>query len=416
MSIASVNPNLTTILFRFLTIEKESLAFLPEDYAKYLEYLPLFLLMFLLAFLLTPLIGHLAKKYNFLSLPAHMRQSGWNRYEDKSRHTHRKPVPLLGGLAVVAPFLIISTLIFTLQGDIVYLLIGIAILMISGLIDDKYNMPSVYQFSFQLLAALIMSFAVTNFEAIKIPLDGIISLGWETTEFTFLGNPASFSFPGDILMMVWILGVINAIKWTAGVDALMEGNLLIIFGLMYTLAIRTGNIVVAVVTAMLAGGILGFGIFNFPPAKIYSGSIGKTVYGFVAASLAVIGSTKLATFTLILLLPLADAAYVILRRYIKYRPKNPAELLRFNGRDHLHHQLEDMGLSRKQILLVETSITLLLGSIATLTTAAYRYFLVLFLAFLLLAGIATIHFMRTKVVRKKEVKKERDTPESKYSY
>lgn len=416
MHIKIVDSNLTSVLFRFLTIEKETLSFMPEAYAEYAQYLPLLVIMFLLSYILTPLIGHLANKYGVISLPGHKRKNLWNKYEDPTRHTHTREVPLLGGLAVVLPLLIISSLIFTLHGDVVYLLLGILILMVSGILDDKYNMPATYQFLFQAAAALFVSFSLVNFTSLKIPFDGIIYLDWNTIDFTVLGNPASLSLPGDILMIFWIIGFINAIRWSAGVDALMEGNLIVAFGLMYIVGIRTGAIVVALVSLMLVGGLSGFIVFNLPPAKIYSGSVGKTIYGFIAASLAIIGNTKLATSTLILLLPIADAIYVVIRRYFKHRPKNPFEVLRLNGRDHLHHQLVDIGLSKKQILLVEGSLTLLIGSIAVLIAEAYRYFMIVFIVFILVGAIAIMHLVKARVVKKRSSKGDKDTPESKYSY
>ncbi|HVX92757.1 MAG TPA: hypothetical protein VHA74_01450, partial [Candidatus Dojkabacteria bacterium] len=87
-----------------------------------------------------------------------------------------------------------------------------------------------------------------------------------------------------------------------------------------------------------------------------------------------------------------------------------------NDTNHLHHQLLEMGLSPKQVLLVELSITLLTGSIAVITVGAFKFFAILIIGLALIIGILLIHrkAQQEKVKKQEEVKKQ--TPESKYSY
>jgi UDP-GlcNAc:undecaprenyl-phosphate/decaprenyl-phosphate GlcNAc-1-phosphate transferase len=114
---------------------------------------------------------------------------------------------------------------------------------------------------------------------------------------------------------------------------------------------------------------------------------------------------------MLLALPIIDALYVIVYRYITYKPKNPIELMRINDTSHLHHRLIKLNFSGKQILLIETSISLLVGSFAILSTGALRYFA---LIFGIAAVIAFIVFINYKAHRKEKVKEQ--SPESKYSY
>ena len=106
-----------------------------------------------------------------------------------------------------------------------------------------------------------------------------------------------------------------------------------------------------------------------------------------------------------------DASYVIFYRYITYKPKNIVDLMKINDTSHIHHQLLKLNLSSRQILLLETSISLLIGSLAILSTGAFRYFALIF-------GLSTvivfIVFVNYKAHRKEKQKEE--SPESKYSY
>jgi UDP-N-acetylmuramyl pentapeptide phosphotransferase/UDP-N-acetylglucosamine-1-phosphate transferase len=115
---------------------------------------------------------------------------------------------------------------------------------------------------------------------------------------------------------------------------------------------------------------------------------------------------------MILGLPLLDAIYVLIRRILVHKPKSFGELMKINDTTHFHHQLLKLNLSRRQILLVEGGIALIIGSIAIATTGAMRFFgLILALTII----VILIVFINLKA-NKKELKKKEETPESKYSY
>ena len=142
-----------------------------------------------------------------------------------------------------------------------------------------------------------------------------------------------------------------------------------------------------------------------------SGSSGKSVYGFLISILALISGAKFSTTIMLLALPIIDAIYVIIYRYITYKPKNPIELMKINDTSHLHHQLLKLNFTSVQILLIETAVALLVGSFAILATGALRYFALIFGTALIIGFIV---FTNYKKKTKKE--KEKPSPESKYSY
>lgn len=167
------------------------------------------------------------------------------------------------------------------------------------------------------------------------------------------------------------------------------------------------------ISILISGCLLMFLVFAFPPQKIMTGSAGKSVYGFLMCTLALIADTKISTTIMLLILPLIDFAYVIVKRYLEHKPKNLIELMRLNGPDHLHHQLMKLHLSRAQLVLIEMSATLFLGSFAILSTGAIRYFT---LTISLALGIVFIVFINVKASKKKTLAEKEKSPESKYSY
>ena len=227
----------------------------------------------------------------------------------------------------------------------------------------------------------------------------------------FRSIPLSFVFPGDIFLIVRILFCINAVKWVGGSPGLIESYSLIIFLLLFIIGVRTFSLFSSTFSILITGSLLSLLYFAFPSPKIMSGSSGKTIYGFLISVLALISGVKFSTTIMLLALPLIDALYVIFYRYITYKPKNILDLMRINDTSHIHHQLLKLNLSSRQILLLETSISLLIGSLAILSTGALRYFA---LIFGLSTVIAFIVYVNYKAHRKEKQKE--GSPESKYSY
>ena len=226
--------------------------------------------------------------------------------------------------------------------------------------------------------------------------------------FSVFGIQQSLSLPGDLILFFWLLVCINAVKWTAGSPGIIEANSLVIFSLIFIISVRYTSIFSSTLSILAAGGLLIFLFFAFPPQKIFTGSSGKSVYGFLVCILAIVADTKLSTTAMLLILPLVDFLYVIVKRYITYKPKSPGELMKISGLDHLHHQLIKLNLSRKYVVLIETSITLLLGSFAILATGAIRYFA---LTISLSLGIAFIVYINIKASKGQEEKLKKESPD-----
>ena len=392
-------------------LNKLPITILGSNYGKYLQYWPILVIGFIFALLLTPILGQIANKYGIVYKPQEKRQG--QNHDNPEKAMHNGIIPGLGGIAIILPVIIAIPIFFKLDSFTIPILVALSILFIGAILDEVINLPAKVQFAYQILSALIIAFSIIDLSEITLLSETPISLEFFSWQFSLLGIQQSLIFPGDFILLFWILVCINAFKWTGGTPGLIESNSIVIYALIFVIAIRSHSIFAATTSILVVGSLIAFLIYALPPPKIFSGSPGRTTYGFLICILALIADTKMATTIMLLILPLIDFIYVIIKRYITYRPKNPLELLKFNDTTHLHHQLLKMNLTKTEVILVETSAVLILSSFAVLTTGALRYFAVIFATAVSIGFVVYINIKSHKK-QKKETKEE--SPESKYSY
>jgi len=224
--------------------------------------------------------------------------------------------------------------------------------------------------------------------------------------FTILGADLVFPEPFNYLVtIIFMIGIINAIDLSDGMDGLSSGISIIYFLTILTIALllqMAGNIDTTIAILMI-GSLLGFLVYNFPPAKIYIGDSGSNFMGLMVATTALYGF-KLATFTsliiplLILATPIFDVFLSILRRGLK--KKNPFTT---PDKDHLHHQLLKMKFSTKASLGVIYTINIgfsgasILYAMGEFSYALFLYF-ALMIVFLFIVLKTEILFPKKGVV------------------
>lgn len=380
-----------------------------SQYSKYLNYWPVLLIGLIFSILILPIIGKLATKFGITYKPGVKRKN--REFDNPQKAIHEKETPALGGLAVTIPLLIAIPVFFRFDPVITAITIALSILVIGSLLDDLFNLPAKIQLGYQILAALVIAFSVIDLSGISFFTNDLLNLKqslWSTNIFSM---PISFVFPGDLILIFWILLCINAVKWVGGSPGLVESYSLSIFMLLFVISVRTYSLFSGTLSILISGALISLLYFAFPPPKVMSGSSGKSVYGFLISILALISGAKFSTTIMLLALPIIDAIYVIIYRYVTYKPKNPIELMKINDTSHLHHQLLKLDFNNIQVLLIETSVSLLVGSFAILATGALRYFALIFGTAVV---IGFIMFTNYKARTKKE--KENHSPESKYSY
>lgn len=339
---------------------------------------------FLIAFASTPAVIALAHKIRAIDIPK------------DERRVHKKPIPLIGGLAIFYGF-IVSVLCFAvIDRPTMGILIGATIMVTVGIFDDKYELNAKLKLIFQIAAALIAIYFGTEIRYIANPLSE-----WFGPQYINLGL---WSVP---LTAIWIIGVTNAVNLIDGLDGLAVGVSSIASVAFLSLTILSQNLNAAIITAALAGAGFGFLPYNSNPAKIFMGDTGSTFLGFVLACISVHGVMKMyalisfAVPVLILGLPIFDTAFAIIRRLAK------KQSIMTPDRGHLHHRLLDMGFSQKQtvgILYTLTSILCLTAVVMALKDAMRGLVLVFAVMFMLLVSMIVME-------PKKESTEEDDTNE-----
>lgn len=278
---------------------------------------------------------------------------------DNLRKIHKKPLPKLGGAAIFLSFLVGVVILSILGGTddispvrILGFIIGGLILIIGGILDDRYNLKASRQIIFPIAAAAIVVLSGTHISYVTNPFGGKLILD----QYKILAYPVL----GSILVFAWILGMTYTTKFLDGMDGLVAGISaiagLIIFAL--SLGPQVNQTTTAFFAIIFAGACAGFLPQNFHPAKIFLGEGGSTFTGFMIAVLSVISGGKIATALLVLGIPVLDAAWVIVRRI--WFGASP-----FVGdKKHLHFRLLDIGLSQKQAVIFLYILSAIFGGVA----------------------------------------------------
>ncbi|MDP4094245.1 MAG: MraY family glycosyltransferase [Bacillota bacterium] len=311
------------------------------------EYFIIFALAFIVAFSATPIAKKLALKAGALDVPS------------DERRMHRHPIARFGGLAIVSGFLV--SILFNVIGafigvsgtympdlQLIGLIAGIVVIEIAGVIDDIWQVKARIKLAFQVAAAIIVVLSGTKIEILTNP--------FSSTHIATLNLYISY-----IITVIWIVGITNAVNLIDGLDGLAAGVASIASLSLFFVSVIYSRWDMAIITAALAGGALGFLPYNFNPAKIFMGETGSAFLGFTLAVVAVQGTLKayaaiaIAAPILILGLPLFDTIFAIGRRIAKGKSIMEAD------RGHLHHRLIDMGLSQKQSVAIMYAVSAVLG-------------------------------------------------------
>lgn len=309
-------------------------------------YILFFVLSTALALVVTPAIRTLAHRYGFLDQPR------------PPRNLHSYPVAKLGGVAVFIA-IVIAIAVFWISGGINFnvvperfmlgILLGALVLVVGGIIDDKYDLPAKYLWIAPTIAALI------------IPLFGI-GVGITSISNPF-GEPINLAFPvlgipaSGIFIFVWMLGMMFTTKFLDGLDGLVAGIGLIAGLTLFSLSL-TENVnqpITATLAIILVGALAGYLVYAFHPAKIFFGEGGSLLIGFILGVLSVILGGKIATALLVMGIPILDVAWVIVQRL--WSGRSPF----IGDRLHLHFKLLDLGFSQKQTALILYGISAVFG-------------------------------------------------------
>ncbi|MDZ7268069.1 MAG: undecaprenyl/decaprenyl-phosphate alpha-N-acetylglucosaminyl 1-phosphate transferase [candidate division KSB1 bacterium] len=328
---------------------------------RYLIYLHLFLFALLLALLFVPVARQLALRLGVIDWP-------------QGRKAHRQPTPLLGGLAIYAAFMLAVLLhlaaYFSMQQaewfaqtfpflpaeagrlaetlpKLLAISAGATLMVVLGFVDDRRGLNFSYKikFAIQILAAGLLVAAGVHTDLMPSPL------------------------LNTLVTVVWVVGITNAFNLLDNMDGLSAGVALIATAMLLVITIAQDQFFSAMALSVLAGALLGFLRYNFPPAGIFMGDTGSLFIGFLLAALSITSSYVVPQSAsmmpalmplLVLSLPIFDTLSVIVIRLREHRPV-------FQGdRRHFSHRLVDLGMTPRGAVVFIYLVTATIGIVAAL--------------------------------------------------
>jgi UDP-GlcNAc:undecaprenyl-phosphate GlcNAc-1-phosphate transferase len=302
-----------------------------------LDALGAFLVAALIAFAATPPVARLARRLGVIHHP-------------RDRDLHNRPVPGLGGLALLAAAVLSALIFLPWNGETRGIVGGALAIAFVGAVDDWRDgglHPAVK------LAG--------QFAAAAIPVSAGVYVDHVTLPFV---DPLGLEDWGRALTLVGIVAVINVVNFTDGADGLAAGVCTIAAGTFAIIALSLDQGAAGVLAALTAGATVGFLWHNFHPASIFMGDAGSNLLGLLLACVAIQGVLKTAAVValffplLILAVPALDATFVVAKR-IKYRrPVYAAD------RWHFHHRFANIGFSQRRTVLYLYGWTLSLAALA----------------------------------------------------
>jgi UDP-GlcNAc:undecaprenyl-phosphate GlcNAc-1-phosphate transferase len=298
-----------------------------------------------LSALLTPAARRLATRTGNLAAPTGGR-------------IHARPTPLMGGFAVYVAVAVIALVFLPPSGPVVGLLAGGLAAVIVGLIDEYRSLPPLLHLAGQLAAAVI---------AVSAGIGVVRHISLPTTALTHPGYELPF-IVGAVGTVIWLVLMMNTVNFLDGMDGLAGGvgalAALLLAGWALEphpyLPFTTPHHEDIILPLALAGALLGFLLFNWNPARIFLGDSGSMFLGIALASLSIVGPTKFGTALVVMMIPVLDVAWAIVRRRMRGRNFLSGD------KEHVYHRMLHLGIGYR-------------------TTVLLLYFLVLALAILDLA-------------------------------
>ena len=351
----------------------------------YKTYLFLFFSAALMAVVLTPWVKRLALRFNIVDAP-------------DMRKAHRRPVPSLGGLSVFVTFglLIGSCLLYQNKVTLKFLekgqlVVGIvlcgSIALVLGIYDDVKGADAKKKFSVQIITATLAFALGFRIEGVSLGPFGSVNMGAFSLLFTLL----------------WIVGITNAVNLLDGMDGLAAGVAFLVCVGNFIVSLILGNVVMSVISVILAGALLGFLRYNFPPAKIFLGNTGSLFLGMVLALVSIISAQKSSTMVMMLIpiavlgLPILDTSLAIFRRILLGRPVFASD------QGHIHHKLLRMGLNQKRAVIILYGFCLLLlgfGAMVVLNKSTVGAIWLGGLAVVSIAGMKVLGYLNYEKIRR----------------
>ncbi|RXZ01815.1 glycosyltransferase family 4 protein [Fictibacillus sp. S7] len=318
------------------------------------------LICFLASFSLTPLIKKLALAVGAVDRPS-------------ERKVHATVMARLGGLAIFISFILGILIAHPPNKTVWPIVLGASVIILTGFLDDKFELSPKLKLLGQIAAALIIVFMgdiQVNF--INLPFNGRLELEWLSVPVT----------------VIWILAITNSINLIDGLDGLAAGVSSIVLITISIMAMIMGDAFVLMIASVTLFSTLGFLFHNFYPAKIFMGDTGALFLGFIIAVVSLLGFKNVTMFSLvvpviILGVPISDTIFAIIRRIVHKQPISLAD------KSHLHHCLLRFGFSHQKTVLIIYAMSSVFGLAAIIFSTSTLWGSMIILA-LLTIGIELV--------------------------
>lgn len=334
-----------------------------------MKFVYLFLMSFFISFLLAPLVKSIAARAGIVARP---KEDRW----------HKNVIPLMGGVAIYAAFII--TYLVYLKGAKggLGLLLGTTSIFLLGVVDDLRGLSPQAKLVGQIVCA-----SLTVISGVTINI-----------------IPSVIAIP---LAILWIVGITNSFNLLDNMDGLSSGVAAIASFTVFACALSLKNYETASIALILTGAALGFLPHNFYPAKIFMGDCGAMFLGFTLASITIIGTWKevshlfLVLFipVLALAVPIFDTIFVAVTRTIDGRS------VAKGGKDHASHRMVFLGWHERKAVTSLYLISLLFGLVAYISLHVKTYVSAIMVALLLIVVFSLGVFLN-QTTRRKEVASE----------
>lgn len=303
------------------------------------------------------------------------------------RKIHHKPIPRLGGAAIIISFLIViiayslasNRLEFSpfqidfIDKRVMGVLSGLLILALVGIVDDIRGVGPLSKLFWQIVAAGMVVVGGLSISFLRLPFGLHLDLTTLQIPIEIFSTSFTVVLWGDLLTIFWIVLLVNTFNFLDGLDGLAAGIACITAIVIFFLSLALGQDANALLAVLIGGVALGFLPWNFNPARIFLGDSGSMGLGFLIGILTIISGGKLATAFLVLGIPVLDVGWVTLRRVFAGVSPFKAD------RKHFHHRLLTAGLNQKQAVLLLYFVSIIFGLIGVLAKTQEKISAVLWL-------------------------------------
>ncbi len=322
---------------------------------------------FVVAAVLTPLVRWVAIRTGDIDLPV-------------GEKIHQFATPLMGGVAIYVAFAVAVIALVPITTPVIGLLLGGLAAVLVGLLDEFLNLPPLVHLAGQIGAAVVAIVSgVGVVHTLSLPWVSLVSPGRSIPFALGLG-----------LTLFWLVGMMNTVNFLDGLDGLATGVVGLAALLLAVWAAEPQRFFLPaaahredlLLPLAFAGALAGFLPYNWRRASMFIGDSGSMFLGLALGALSIIGPAKLGTALLVLIIPVLDVAWAIVRRQLRRRSFLSGD------KQHVYHRMLELGLGHTTTVLTLYGLCLVIGVLDLLLLKMAKL-----VAFIVLALAASVAFV-----------------------